>query len=30
VVRYKKILAPKEDLLPNDTLIEERRRINKG
>lgn len=30
VIRYKKILAPKEDLVPNDTLIEEVKKINKG
>ena len=30
VIRYKKILGPKEDLLPNDTLIEEVKKINKG
>ena len=30
VIRYKKVLAPKEDLVPNDTLIEEVKKINKG
>ena len=27
-VRYKKILGPKEDLVPNDTLIAELKKIN--
>jgi peroxiredoxin len=30
VIRYKKVLGPKEDLLPNNTLIEEVKKINKG
>ncbi len=28
VVRYKKVLAPKEALVPNDTLIEELKKLN--
>lgn len=30
VIRYKKVLAPKEPLVPNDVLIEEVKKINKG
>jgi peroxiredoxin len=30
VIRYKKVLAPKEELLPNNTLIEELKKINQG
>ena len=30
VIRYKKILAPKEPLVPNEALIEEVKKINKG
>jgi len=29
VIRYKKVLAPKEPLLSNDVLIEEVKKINK-
>lgn len=28
VIRYKKVLAPKEPLVPNDVLIEEIRKLN--
>ena len=28
VIRYKKVLAPKEPLLSNDTLIEELKKLN--
>lgn len=30
VIRYKKVLAPKEPLVPNETLIEEVKKISKG
>ena len=30
VLRYKKVLAPKEGLVPNETLIEEVKKINQG
>ena len=30
VIRYKKVLAPKEPLVSNDALIEEVKKINKG
>ena len=30
VIRYKKILAPKEPLVPNEALIEEVKKINQG
>lgn len=30
VIRYKKVLAPKEPLVPNETLIEEVKKIGKG
>jgi peroxiredoxin len=30
VIRYKKVLAPKEPLVPNELLIEEVKKINQG
>jgi alkyl hydroperoxide reductase subunit AhpC len=30
VIRYKKVLGPKEGLVPNEVLIEEVKKINKG
>ena len=30
VIRYKKVLAPKEDLVPNETLLEEVKKLGKS
>ena len=29
IIRYKKVLAPKEDLVPNEVLLEEVRKLGK-